>query len=225
MDYRRRHRPTGLRLPAVEQHDPLFFSELKQIIETEILSSDVKAVVMHGSGRHFSSGADIGELTSMIGRQCALDSSGAIASYPPFIEENNRSFRFFDSLGVPVIAAIRGVCLGSALELAMFCHIRICGEGSVFALPETTFNLIPGCGGMQKIIGLAGMARGLEIILRGMNFSAEEALSWNVVDRMVPKKEVVDTAVSLAQKIASGYERNKIPLYLNEFLPVKDERR
>ncbi len=178
--------------------------------------------MVYGSGRHFSSGADIDDLKAMIGAQSTVNDRGAITAYPPFIHENNRSFRFFDSLGIPVIAAIRGACLGSALELALFCHIRICGHGSVFALPETTFGLIPGCGGIQKVLGLAGLAQGLEIILGGMNFSAEEALAWNIVDAVVPKKEVVDIAVKLAQNIASAYDRRRVPLYLKQHLPVTD---
>ena len=155
----------------------------------------------------------------MIRKQSRTDEAGTIISYPSFLMENNASFRFFDSLEIPVIAAIRGVCLGSALELALFCHVRLCGDGAVFALPETTFGLVPGCGGIQKVIGRAGMAKGLEIILGGMNFSAGQAREWNIVDRVVPKKEVVDRALLLAEKISSAYDRKDLRRYLQEFMP------
>ena len=119
---------------------------------------------------------------------------------------------------IPVISAIRGVCLGSALELAFFSHIRICGDGAIFALPETTFKLIPGCGGIQRIIQCAGLARGLEIILNGDNFNAQEALEWGIVHAVVPKKEVIDRALSLAENIVNNYNRIYIPEYIQEHI-------
>ena len=107
---------------------------------------------------------------------------------------------FFKNLNIPVIAAIRGVCIGSALELALYCNIRICGENTVFGFPESTFNLMPGCGGTQNILKYTNTSKALEIMLRGNTFCAEEALKMKIVDKIVPKKEVVDIAIKIAKK-------------------------
>ncbi len=102
---------------------------------------------------------------------------------------------------MPVVAAIRGVCLGSALELALFCHLRICAPGSVLGLPESTFGLIPGCGGVQKMIAIAGRARALELILSGETFSGEDAHRWKIVDTLCGKNEVVEEAIRIIGRI------------------------
>jgi enoyl-CoA hydratase/carnithine racemase len=102
------------------------------------------------------------------------------------------------------------VCLGSALELALFCHARICGKGSVLGLPESGFGLVPGCGGIQMIQALAGRSRALELILSGSSFTAEEAFAWKIVDKIVAKKDIVDSAVKLIKNAGRHYNRSGI---------------
>ncbi len=132
--------------------------------------------------------------------------------------DNIRSFRFFEELDVPVIAAISGVCLGSALELALFCHCRICSDGSVLGLPESSFGLIPGCGGIQKLRDLAGLSRSLELLVSGNSFTAEDAYQWKIVDTIVPKHESVITAIEFIRAIGNGYNRAKIGGYIHKHL-------
>jgi enoyl-CoA hydratase/carnithine racemase len=165
---------------------------------------------MYGRDRHFSSGADLDDLLgSLRGREAG-----------PLLLDNLSSFRFFENLPVPVVAAIRGVCLGSGLELALFCHARICGAGAVLGLPETGFGLIPGCGGILNLAALAGRQRALETVLTGASFGAEEALAWNVVDAVVPKKDVVGSAVRLVERIHAhgGYDRGRVRAYVGRFM-------
>jgi enoyl-CoA hydratase/carnithine racemase len=118
------------------------------------------------------------------------------------LNNNLHAFSFFEQCTVPVVAAIRGVCLGSGLELALFCHARVCGAGAVLGLPESTFGLMPGCGGVYKMNSLAGRARTMELILSGASFSAEEALAWKIVDLIVPKKEVIARAIEVIDTLA-----------------------
>ncbi len=131
---------------------------------------------------------------------------------------NLKSFRFFDELEIPVVAAIRGVCLGSALELALFCHCRICGEGSVLGLPESTFGLLPGCGGIQKMEILAGLPRAMELILSGSTFTPEDALRWHVIDCIVPKENTIDEAVNFIRAVGNGYSRARAGSYIFKHL-------
>lgn len=161
-----------------------------------IPGSGPRGIVVYGAGRHFSSGADLDDLTAAL-----TDCHG---EGPSLLRDNLAAFSFFERCPVPVVAAIRGVCLGSALELALFCHARVCGEGSVLALPESTFGLMPGCGGISKMLSLAGRARTMELVLSGGTFTAEEALAWKLVDVIVPKKEVVARSIALIEQLSAG---------------------
>ncbi len=170
---------------------------------------------MYGRGRHFSSGADLDDLIGGLkGDRSGLSAGDSI------LLDNLSSFRFFEELPVPVIAAIRGVCLGSGLELALFCHARICGSGAVLGLPETGFGLIPGCGGILNLAARTGRGRTLETVLAGSSFGAEDALAMNIVDAVVPRKDVVAAAVRLIGKIhAHGeYDRGRIRGYIGRYL-------
>jgi enoyl-CoA hydratase/carnithine racemase len=131
-------------------------------------------------------------------------------------EKNYRSFLFFEETEIPVIAAIRGVCIGSAFELALFSHFRFCGEDAVFGLPETTFNIMPGLGGIRKTAALCGQAKAIELVLRGNTFSAEEAKLNHLVDYIVPRRTVVDFSVAFARKIRKNYKKQKASLYLQQ---------
>lgn len=197
-----------------------FFSELAQILEKIRHEKGLKALVISGRGRHFSSGARLHELLGQ-----ATSINGDLSPrMEKFLSENNRSFLILEDLPFPVISAIRGACLGSALELTLFTHFRFCGEDSVFGLPETTFNLIPGIGGISKTYKLAGKAAALELVLRGNTFSAEEALRLHLVDQVLPKKEVVRKAMEFARWVPSNYRKEKSKIYLQRFftgIPVK----
>lgn len=192
-----------------------FFAELSDLTFI-IAESKVKAVVITGSGRHFSSGADIANLLDAT-LEDVITRKQPDNSLPDFLVQNNRSFSFFEKLNIPVIAAIKGVCLGSALELALFAHFRFCGEGALLGLPEATFNLMPGCGASQTLPPLCGKARAMELILTGTNFSPAEAVSWGIADVILPKKEVVKVAMSFAADIASGYQKTLKPWYLKKY--------
>jgi len=178
-----------------------FFEKLKHIVNEEINLDKIKAIVMYGNGRHFSYGADLNDLVNTINSQTKYDRRGNIKKYPKFLIDNNKTMGFFRKLKIPVIAAVRGVCIGSALELALYCNIRLCGQNTVFGFPESTFNLMPGCGGTQNILKYTSVSKALEIMLQGNTFSAEDALKMKIVDRIFPKKEVIDTAIKLAKKI------------------------
>jgi enoyl-CoA hydratase len=195
-----------------------FFSELVRITDRMRKMSEMKALVISGKGRHFSSGARLPELLKLAGDLNTLEPGSPNSKMQKFLNENNRSFLFLEELKIPVISAIRGACLGSALELTLFTHFRFCGEDAVFGLPETTFNLIPGIGGISRIYSLAGTATALELVLRGNTFSAEEALRLHLVDLILPKKEVVQKAIEFVRSLPSDYRKEKSALYLRRFL-------
>jgi enoyl-CoA hydratase len=133
-----------------------------------------------------------------------------------FINRNYEAFLFFKKTEIPVISAIRGVCLGSAFELALLSHFRFCGEDAVLGLPETTFNLLPGVGGISGMVELVDKAVAMELILSGITFPAEDALKLKLVDRIIPKREVVLHAFDFAKAVMNNYHKGKKDLLLQK---------
>jgi len=217
--------------PPGNEMTPEFYNQLKLLTLSTIPESKVKAIIIAGSGRHFSSGADLNRLFEAITKESNDEISkptsrklpipiaiGIIGtgSNPNTLSSNLKTFDFFRQLDIPVIAAIRGVCIGAALEMAMFCHFRICAEGAVLGLPESTYGLIPGIGGIQNLVALAGQAKAMELVLKGNTLSAEQALNWKIVDCVVPKKELIEVAIKLAHLSAPEYRNYLKKDYLRQ---------
>jgi enoyl-CoA hydratase len=184
-----------------------FFEEMNTLTARLSEMQGIRGIIITGIGRHFSSGADLDELLGTIS-----------ATGCGFLQANRRSMNFIEDASVPVVAAVRGVCLGSAFELALRSHFRICCEDAVFGLPESTFNLMPGLGGIRRIAALSGKANALELALRGRTFSAEEALALGLVDSMVPKKQLQHAAIALINSVSAGYRKEKRALYKTRYL-------
>jgi enoyl-CoA hydratase len=149
------------------------------------------ALIVTGAGeKSFISGADINELA-------VLDPRGA--------EDISRSGqRVLDRLETapkPVIAAINGYAFGGGCELALACHMRLASENAVMGLPEVSLGIIPGYGGTQRLPRLVGRGRALELILTGRRVKADEAERIGLVNRVVPREQLLDEAVKLAQAI------------------------
>jgi enoyl-CoA hydratase/carnithine racemase len=195
-----------------------FFSEFGRFMDEIREMKDLKALVISGSGRHFSAGADLDQLLSLVRNETQPDSRGQLVELTSFLDRNHNTFLALESLNIPVISAIRGVCLGSAFELALFTHFRFCGEDAVFSLPETSYNLIPGIAGTSKVSKICGKARTMELVLRGNTFSAEDALGYGLVDHIFPKKQVVEQSIRFAKKITSSYRKEKAGLYLKNLI-------
>jgi enoyl-CoA hydratase len=195
-----------------------FFSEFNILTKEMKTMKGLKAIVISSSGRHFSSGADLDGLMDLV-----LQMQPEHEPVPEpgtgnegVFEQNGRSFLSLEEAGIPVISAIRGVCIGSAFELALFSHFRFCGEDAVFGLPETTFNLIPGIGGIPRLANLCGTAKAIELVLKGNTFDAREALAYNLVDGILPKRQVVRFALDFAGRIMEGYRKEKKTIYLKK---------
>jgi enoyl-CoA hydratase/carnithine racemase len=189
-----------LNQPPANRMTRLFFDELSIITSGIVAKSSVKAIIIYGNGRLFSAGADPSELRKRIVENLPSDYPNEL---PSFLEENTRSFLFFEQLRIPSFAAIRGACFGSAMELALFCKFRICAEGAILGFPETSFGLMPGCGGTVKLPAIAGEAKAMEIIIGGRNFSAEEAYKWGIIHKIVDRKVLISETVKLARDMIS----------------------
>jgi enoyl-CoA hydratase/carnithine racemase len=141
--------------------------------ELDPLDPEVRAVVLRGRGdRALSAGADI---TGFVGADGASERPGGIQ---PLAD-------LFESLPVPVVAAIHGFCLGGGLELALGCDVRIAHAGAQLGFPEVNLGLLPGGGGTQRAPRLIGGGRAAWLIMSGERIDARQALDWGLVDFVV----------------------------------------
>ena len=104
----------------------------------------------------------------------------------------------------PVIAMIKGACVGGGLEIAAMCDLRICSESSRFGVPIKNLGLTMGYGELQGVLAVAGRAVVLEILLEGRVFSAQEAFAKRLVNRVVADHEVEAETNAMAARIAAG---------------------
>jgi enoyl-CoA hydratase/carnithine racemase len=156
----------------------------------------VRGLVIHGVGRHFSSGVDVDALKMAVaGEKPALSAETLFAA--------TTSFQSISDLAYPSVAAVGGCCLGSGLELALACRWRIAAENAVFALPESSFGLMPGCGGTVRLPRLVGRGRAVELLLSGRFVDAVEALEIGLVDAVVDRRELLSAARRLVERVAA----------------------
>jgi len=154
----------------------------------------VRAVVLRGAGgKAFVAGADIGELARLTPVQ-ARD----------FSKHGQDMMLRIEHLGKPVIAEIGGFALGGGMELAMCCHLRIAGEKAKFGQPEINLGVLPGFGGTQRLLRLAGRAAALELCLTGAQIDAQRALALGIVNRVVAQDALEAETMALAEQLAAS---------------------
>ena len=187
-----------LNQPPANTMTQRFFEEFNFLMGSIIPESNVKAIIVYGNGRYFSVGADRNELYKNIIDNLPANYPETI---PGFLTETTNNFKLFEELPVPTFAAIRGTCFGSAMELVLYCKYRICAEGTVLGFPESSFGIIPGCGGTVKLPEIVGMAKAVELIVSGKNFSASEAYNWGIVHKIVNRKTLIDETVRMAKSM------------------------
>lgn len=179
--------------PPVNALSTPVMSELDGAIEKIKQDISIKAVVLTGAGTFFVAGADIKEISDI---KSAKDGEAKAAAGQAIITK-------LEDLRVPVIAAINGICLGGGNELAMACHIRIASERAKFGQPEINLGIMPGFGGTQRFMRIAGPAAAAEVLLSGDMITAAEARQIGLVNKVVPEQEVLKYAKGLAKKVAS----------------------
>jgi enoyl-CoA hydratase/carnithine racemase len=161
----------------------------------EVKSRPLRALILTGAGRAFSAGGQLQMLEAK--RQCAREENrlGMLKFY--------RSFLALRELPVPLIAAINGAAIGAGLCLASACDVRIAASEASLGFTFAKIGLHPGMGATYFLPRLIGPARAAELLLTGRVISAQEALSYGLVSRVVPSADLLATARQLAQEILS----------------------
>ncbi|MDQ7849264.1 MAG: enoyl-CoA hydratase/isomerase family protein, partial [Armatimonadota bacterium] len=154
---------------------------------------EVRAVVLTGSGeKAFCVGADL---------KARQQEFAAMEAGDPFAQRVERVFGHIESLPRPVIAAINGYCLGGGLELALTADLRIAAAEARFGFPEAKVGSMPGAGGTQRLPRLVGPARAKELMFLAEHIDAETALRLGLVNRVVPRAELMEATLELARAI------------------------
>jgi 3-hydroxyacyl-CoA dehydrogenase len=151
--------------------------------------ADVRGIVLGGTPRHFSAGADLGIFAQLRSAEAAID----------VCRRFQEAFQEIEDSSKPVIAALAGKVMGGALELAMACHFRVATAESRFSMPEVRLGINPGAGGTQRLPRLIGPAASLRMLLTGESRSADEALTAGLIDRVCPAESLFACACEVAR--------------------------
>jgi len=162
------------------------------------LSADdnLRCIVIRGAGdKSFAPGNDISEFEN---------ERSNVEQARDYGEVHHRSLAALAECRHPIVAMIKGICVGGGLEIAALCDMRICGESSRFGIPINRLGLALGLGEMHGLLSLVGKAVTLEILLEGRVFGAQEAKEKGLVTRVVADDQVEEEAYATARRIADG---------------------
>lgn len=182
------NRPQFLNAYNLQMRDDLY--EVLGAIKDD---AEVRTGIIKGAeGKAFCAGADLSEFLTA--------PSPVIARKVRFERD---IWRRFLNVPQPLIAALHGYVLGSGIEIALCCDIRIASDDARFGLPELGLGIIPAAGGTQTLPRAVGSARALELLLTNRWIGAEEAYKLRLINKVVEKERLLDEAESLARKIVS----------------------
>jgi 2-(1,2-epoxy-1,2-dihydrophenyl)acetyl-CoA isomerase len=163
----------------------------------------VRAVTITGAGRAFSSGADLKDLS---GGHTTPD--GRPDVYRTLTERYHPIMHAIRELPKPVLAAVNGPAVGIGCSLALCCDLIVAAQSAYFLLAFVNIGLVPDGGSSVFVPSRVGMARASELAMLGERLSAERALEWGLINRVVADEELPAETASLAARLASGPTRS-----------------
>jgi enoyl-CoA hydratase len=164
--------------------------ELVDALESLDKDVEVRAIIVTGNEKAFAAGADIKEMADA-------------SAVEMLIRDQFARWDRIRKIKKPIIAAVSGFALGGGCEVAMTCDMIIASETAKFGQPEINIGVIPGAGGTQRLTRAVGKVKAMEMVLTGKMISADEALRWGLVNKVVPVEMYLEEAKSLAKEIAS----------------------
>jgi 2-(1,2-epoxy-1,2-dihydrophenyl)acetyl-CoA isomerase len=174
--------------------------ELQAAFKRAAKDTQVRVVVLSGAGRVFGAGQDIEEISLQANR---VEGEGLslrqhlLNTYNPLILQIRQ-------IEKPVIAAVNGPCAGASLGIALACDLRIAANVARFVVGFSGIGLAPDSGVSLLLPALIGLGRALEFTFSNQPISADKALEWGLVNRMVPLEELPQTVMSIALELSNG---------------------
>ncbi len=183
--------------------DRATLSEALAALNRAEAESQVRAVILTGSGRAFCAGQDLSEreiIDAPRNRRPELLEDSLARFYHPLVLKLRHS-------PLPVVAAVNGIAAGAGMSLALACDLIVAAESASFIQAFRRIGLQPDCGSSFFLPRLIGEARARELALLGEALSAAQALDWGLINRCVPDADLMAEAETLAGKLAAGPRR------------------
>jgi enoyl-CoA hydratase len=165
----------------------------------EVAGSDARALVWRAEGEIFTGGVDVNAFQRVV--EGGPERAASFAA--PLIE----SVRRLESLEIPTLALVHGLCLTAGFEIALGCDLIWAAASARFGLVEAVVGLTPGAGGTQRLAERAGPARARELVMSGALYDAATLERWNVIGRVLSDDELHEKGMRFAQRLASGPTR------------------
>ena len=181
------HRPHVINAFNIQMRDDLFYA-----LEAVRDDPDVKSVLISGSGdRGFCAGADLTEFGSAPSQTVARQ-----------VRWERDIWELFLRIPKPKVAALHGYVIGSGVEIACLCDIRLASEDAVFRMPESALGMVPAAGGSQTIPRTIGLGPAMNMLMSNQALDARTALDLGLVHRVVRRDELLDAATQVAKHLA-----------------------
>jgi 3-hydroxyacyl-CoA dehydrogenase len=164
-------------------------------VRRALADASVKAIVLTGSARAFSGGADIREFNT------------PRSTAQPNLQD---LILLIEGADKPVVAAVAGLALGGGNELALGCHYRVGAPGTLIGLPEVNLGLLPGAGGTQRLPRVVGAAKALDMIVTGVPIKADEAAKLGYFERLIDGDLIAGAVAFAREVVAAGAARPRI---------------
>jgi enoyl-CoA hydratase len=163
--------------------------ELVSTLEGLDKDSEVRCIILTGDEKAFAAGADIKEMADA-------------SAVEMLLRDQFARWDKIRKVKKPIIAAVSGFALGGGCELMMTCDMVIASETAKIGQPEINIGVMPGAGGTQRLTRAVGKVKAMEMVLTGRMISAEEALRWGLVNKVVPVESYLEEARAWAKEIA-----------------------
>ena len=181
------NRPRVLNAHNMQMRDDLY-----EALEAVRDDPDVNSVLLRGeSDRAFCTGADLTEFGTAPSRVIARQ-----------VRWERDLWGLFLAIDRPIVAALHGFVIGSGVEMALLCDLRIASEDAVFGMPEAALGLIPAAGGTQTLPRTLGAPRALQALLGGERIPASRAVAFGLAHRVTPRERLLEEARALARRLA-----------------------
>jgi enoyl-CoA hydratase len=170
--------------------NPQLMGELRDALQALDRNDAVRVIILTGNQQAFAAGADIKQMAD----KSAIDM---------LVIDQFSTWDQIRKTKKPLLAAVSGFALGGGCELAMMCDLILASETAKFGQPEIKIGTIPGAGGTQRLTRALGKAKAMELILTGRFLSAEEALKYGLVVKVVPVEFYLEETLALAKEMAA----------------------
>lgn len=169
--------------------NPQLMGELRDALQQLDKNDNVRVIILTGNQQAFAAGADIKQMAD----KSAIDM---------LVIDQFSTWDQIRKTKKPLLAAVSGFALGGGCELAMMCDLILASETAKFGQPEIKIGTIPGAGGTQRLTKALGKAKAMELILTGRFLSAEDALKYGLVIKVVPVEFYLEETIALAKEMA-----------------------